>query len=277
MGQTRQKLSKRWGQHKGASKKVEQPLYFAIRKHSLENFTCGSILQVETQAEADYQERMWIILLRAHVSQDGYVCSWGGDGRIGLCPESRWKKLHTRARTLRQEPERFSNYRLDISDEDISRLYLKEEMSHESIAKALGCSQYMVSYRLRKMGTKVERPPKIKVGKESKEYIHELDVSEMIRLYIEEKLPLKKIAPIVGCSWKTVSNRLTEEGIILRPTNSGTKREDLSTEEMISMYDSGLTLRQISEKMGCASTSVKQRLKKSGVILRPSNNVPRNK
>jgi group I intron endonuclease len=100
VGQTRQKLEKRWSGHLSDSKREDQPLYRAMRKHGTENFSIESVVVVDSQEQADYQERIWILLFRAHVSQDGYVCTWGGDGRTGPSPEMRWKRINSRRKTL---------------------------------------------------------------------------------------------------------------------------------------------------------------------------------
>lgn len=45
-------------------------------------------------------------------------------------------------------------------------------------------------------------------------------------------------------------------------------RNDIKTEDLVKMYDSGMSLREIGDKVGMKNTSVGYRLKQSGITLR---------
>ena len=149
-------LPRRWRAHlQEARKGANQPLYRAIRKHGIESFSISPILKVDTQEEANYQERIWILLLGAHVSKYGYVCTWGGDGRTGINDEIRFKRVNSLRKTLAKEPARHSRYREDIKDEELIRLYVDEKMTRKQISDSLNFSQSSITGRLRKYGVKV--------------------------------------------------------------------------------------------------------------------------
>jgi hypothetical protein len=109
-------------------------------------------------------------------------------------------------------------------------------------------------------------------GEDAYSYRDDLDTAEMIRLY-ETGYTLRQVGEQVGCPGTTVKNRLQTKGINLRPDNSGRKKENLSVEEIVELYASGLTLRKIGMRLGCAATTVRWHLTKAGISLRPSNNI----
>lgn len=49
------------------------------------------------------------------------------------------------------------------------------------------------------------------------------------------------------------------------------QRKDISTEDIIGLYQSGLIGREIATKLGCSIALVQQRLAKAGIKMRPSN------
>lgn len=49
------------------------------------------------------------------------------------------------------------------------------------------------------------------------------------------------------------------------------QRKDITTEEIVRLYQSGLIGREIAEKLGCSVALVQQRLAKAGIKMRPSN------
>ncbi len=53
--------------------------------------------------------------------------------------------------------------------------------------------------------------------------------------------------------------------------NQWLKKPSVKTEELIALYEQGLTTTQIGEKVGLFKSSVGRRLKKAGVVLRKSS------
>jgi group I intron endonuclease len=293
VGQTKCGLSRRWKTHLTDLKRGEQqPLYKAMRKYGVENFTCEPFLTVETKAEADYQERIWILLLGAHISKHGYVCTWGGDGWTGISPHMRKARAKTLRATLAADPTRHSRFRADISDEEIKRLYVDEMWTRKQIAAKFNCSPTLIDKRMQKAGVRVGQGRHKHGYKINPEYLksrlpaprreaspvyrHDLDNNEMVCLY-RSGLSLKEVAAIVGCSAFGVKNRLVNHlGMQLRPTNN-IPNPDFDTIEIINLYQTGMSTKEVGQRLGCSSVTVRNRLKGAGVPIRPSKFAPRNK
>lgn len=234
VGQTGRSIAERWLEHASYARRDKDfPLYRAMRKYGKENFICEEILQVEGKEKADYQERLWIILLRAHVSQDGYVCTWGGDGRIGPSPETRWKRRNSLRETLEKDPTRHSRYRSDIDTDELIRLYVEEGWTRKQIAEHFSCSPQLVETRTKKLGILVGQgrhkkgyklasgaKTEKRMGPESPTFRRDLDTSYMAKMYVEEGKTLRQIGTLLGCSYVCVKNRLRKSGVMIRSSNN---------------------------------------------------------
>lgn len=289
VGQTIRSLKSRWKGHlQDFRDGAEQPLYRAIRKYGQDKFSIETLLTVDTKEEARYQERLWILLLRAHVSQGGYVCTWGGDGRTGVNDETRFKRINSLRKTLAKEPGRHPRYRDDIKDEDLIHLYVDEKLTRKQISEQLNFSQSSITVRLRKYGIKVGQGrhatgwihpnPNFlatisKSGPDSPNYKSDLDTTEMVRLF-EEGFSSKQIAGKLGCSDAGVRRRLEKINMFF-PEKKFLPDSSLNTDVMVSLYSEGFTLKQVGQKLGCTGSAVRYRLKRIGMELRPSNNISR--
>ena len=114
-----------------------------------------------------------------------------------------------------------------------------------------------------------------KSGKDSISYRHDLDTEEMVRLF-KEGISSKQIAKQMGCWDSSVRYRLKTVGIEF-PEKRFVPDPTLDTNEMIELYKEGLTLKQIGERLNCTGAAVRYRLIRTGMKLRPSNNIPRTK
>jgi group I intron endonuclease len=71
-GQTTRSLGDRWAEHKrNALNGVDYPLYFAIRKYGVENFTVEKIDSVSSLEELNKREIFWIKELNSLTKNDG--------------------------------------------------------------------------------------------------------------------------------------------------------------------------------------------------------------
>jgi transposase-like protein len=87
---------------------------------------------------------------------------------------------------------------------------------------------------------------------------------QIVKRYVEDLVGSVKIAREFGLQKHQVLAILKKHGIKARKT----RRPDLSTEEMIRLYDEeGLNTWQIAERMDTDQTTVRKRIKKSGRIL----------
>ena len=98
VGQTIQKISWRWKQHLRDSKKLDYPLYKAIRKYGIENFDVSELDSTENLAELDDLERKHVKLQKSFIDwkQGGYNLTEGGWGHHNVSIETKAKlsKLH---------------------------------------------------------------------------------------------------------------------------------------------------------------------------------------
>lgn len=85
VGKTKHGLRKRWSAHKNSAlaKLKNTPLARAIRRYGAGNFSMVSISECSTISQANNLEKVWIIVLRTHVShRRGYNFTYGGDGSV---------------------------------------------------------------------------------------------------------------------------------------------------------------------------------------------------
>ena len=217
-----QNLRARWSRHKSAAKNgTNHPLYNAMRKHGIENFTCEPLLEVETQEDADYQEHIWIVLLRANRSQDGYVISKDGKGNYNVFPEDLERRSVAFRKALKSKPHCCIVWREDIKTEDILRMYYGEGIPTKEIAKQLGCSKDTVLDRMKWVGQSPGRKW-CKSRKRPSPVQKSLDASKVENLYKEGMTP-EQVAGVFGCSRKSIFNCLKNNGVKLRSMSEAVK------------------------------------------------------
>ena len=103
---------------------------------------------------------------------------------------------------------------LDITE--IVRLYFEERLSLAGVGERMGASGTTIREKLLKAGHTLRTPYEIAhLGVRPSKFT-EADVSEMERLYVQEELPLQKVAERFNCPAVTVGNKLKERGIRLR-------------------------------------------------------------
>jgi|ERR1700722_6091070 len=86
-------IKERWHRHKkNARRKINHPLYDSINKYGVENFLFEIIKECETQEDADFFEKQFIILNNTTNRKNGYNLREGGRNGSKHTPESR-KKL----------------------------------------------------------------------------------------------------------------------------------------------------------------------------------------
>ena len=82
-------------------------------------------------------------------------------------------------------------------------MYLNQHISCEKIAKELGIGASTVVKRLRKLGVEVSSHP----------HAGKFNVDEVIKLYVQDKIPIYKIASMFKSTEKTISKVLKEHNI----------------------------------------------------------------
>ena len=82
IGKTNFTIEKRWREHCQDSQKEtlqKRPLYSAMKKYGIENFSIEEIEQLETPQQAEEREKYWIEYYGSF--KNGYNATIGGDGR----------------------------------------------------------------------------------------------------------------------------------------------------------------------------------------------------
>ena len=139
--------------------------------------------------------------------------------------------------------------RIDLPMEEIISYY-QSGSTPKQLADKYGVSEGTIRHRLKKNGVKL-RPPRI----------INLPMEEIISEY-ESGMNAYQLADKYGVTSSTIRSRLRENGVKIRPPRN-VKRIDLPMEEIISEYQSGMTLTQLAEKYGVSITTIYKRLKKN--------------
>lgn len=126
-------------------------------------------------------------------------------------------------------------------------------------------------------------------GEGNHKYRSDLDTETLVRLY-NEGLSTIKLEALFSANRATIWSRLKEAGVVMRPESSGSPsveareklsklfsgsgspsyRHDLSSEEAIRLYLGGLSTSDIGQMFSVDANTIKNRLDKSGIKLRPA-------
>lgn len=107
------------------------------------------------------------------------------------------------------------------------------------------------------------------------------ELRKMIRMYTTEGATLQEIADELGRSIATVHRHLRRAGVELRPAGSTVRRHprrlpDAELQRTARLYvEDGLSLRQVAEVLGVGQSSVRWRLERAGVQMRPKSQAGR--
>lgn len=205
--------------------------------------------------------------------------------------------LHEKGIDLTGKPKK-----IELDDDEVTNLYTVQCLSVEKIAEHYGCSAPVISRRLKKLGidttwkkdvsseevvslhskglstakianhfncsTDAIRCRLHQEGVDISQTKHDLDMNEVIDLYVNQGLSLKKIADRYGCNSATIRNKLLAQGV-----DTSQKVLCLDVDEIKRLYqDEGLTVREISNLFNVCDESIKKRLLQVGIdpsIVRP--------
>jgi AraC-like DNA-binding protein len=82
----------------------------------------------------------------------------------------------------------------------------------------------------------------------------DLDVAQIVRLYVDQRLTLKQVAAEMGVSVKVVQTRLKEAGVERRNINA--ERRKITREQLAAAVEAGLTPTQIANEHGMSPRHV---------------------
>lgn len=221
------------------------------------------------------------------------------DGRDGLRPAQRWQRLPA--------PDSAA----------IQALYLTQKLNTVQIGKQLGISRERVERSLRESGTPRHdgRKP-CPVSQEELRRMHRatpavsgrnglaqqlgaakatvnrwlaeaglleptgsLDVDELRRLYVDEKLPTREVARRMGCSLTGAKIAMERAGIPRRVSgaeNYSEHRAAITEEKLREVYvDGGLSLKDAAASLGVGVNYLRKRLAEAGLAKRPGTHTPK--
>lgn len=247
VGQTAKGLDERWATHVRAWRKGKSPhLYAAFRKYGLASFSITLLSVCDTKEQANYQEKLWILLYNSHNPDIGYNMTDGGDGGGVFTgrkhrPESieKMRKSATGRSPSKETKEKISKTRKgmvgekspafnrSISSKEIVRLY-QEGKTTRQIAKIFGVEKTLVTGRLESSGIALRLNPrdarKARLISEGKERFLKIDDKELARLY-NNGYTTEEIAPMFELTRIAVRNRLIKEGVTFRHGGKRLKEE----------------------------------------------------
>lgn len=97
----------------------------------------------------------------------------------------------------------------------------------------------------------------------------DIDTDTIVRLYVEEKIPVDKIAEILGCCTFTVCKRLRWAGVKVDPKRR--IRLEIDKETLRELYvNQRMTLAQIAKMLGCGVFPVRRARREARIRLRPN-------
>lgn len=153
---------------------------------------------------------------------------------------------------------------IDINQ--IKHLYYTEKKSLLEIANIFDCSPTHIQFQMDQHGLPRRDARKSKIS---------LDITEIVRLYFEEQLPLLEVGKRMGVSVPTIQKRLREAGYTLRNRSEaarlrkGSQFTDTDESEMERLYaEEERSCQEIAERFNCSVITVQKKLKKRGVQLR---------
>lgn len=131
VGQTINSLEQRFSEHCSASKRLDTPLYRAMRKYGVEHFHIQQIDSADNSEDLDIKEQYWIGFYNSY--KNGYNADLGGCG---------YRRFLT-------DKEELSN---------ICEQYLSGEKT-ATIAEQYGCTSPTICRRLKEEGVVLENRP----------------------------------------------------------------------------------------------------------------------
>lgn len=99
------------------------------------------------------------------------------------------------------------------------------------------------------------------------------------RLYLNEKLPMSKIAEMYGCNHNSIAIKMKKYGIKPRTTSESVKlfvkkkKINILAKELIKLYQQETPLNELAEIYGCSITTIMRRLREIGISVNKSKGV----
>lgn len=277
IGQTRYTLEFRWRQHQHKSDNT----YFhnAIRKYGKDNFTI-EILEECNISDLDSKEIFYIA--KYDTFNNGYNLTIGGSGNRTLLLDDKYDEIE-------------SLYLSGFSSNKIATLFNVDKATVVKILKSLGVKirsnklninrqefielvkDYNTGFSLRELAKRYNCSP---IG--LKQYLVNKGVdlkikynilkdtvaqNNIINEYLDNKLTLKELLNKYHCSYNTFTNILSTHGIKQKGKGGKFKLRDNECLEVIRLYNSGTSVKSLSDKFNVDKCTIYSLLRRYKVII----------
>lgn len=201
----------------------------------------------ESELKRLYEKEKWPIFRIAN----NYECSKNS--------VAYWvRKFKIKRRTQSESMKLFVNKKgINIPKKELTRLYTKNKLDRDEIAKIYGCKIITVTKQLRKYGIKIRCSKGVKV---------KISKKELECLYKKKKLTTYQIAEIYNCCQATIWKKLRQFNIKARKPYSLFARLP-TKKELIDLYvKKGLSTWEIENKYGYPRSTLHRHLRKHSLI-----------
>ena len=159
IGQTIRSIKKRWWEHKDDMSKSELPLYRAMRKYGVDNFTIEEIDGANSKSELNYKEVHYMYKFNSLDKNSGYNLRMGGSNgghsqetrdKISKVQMGKKAKKSTKQKMSKTHKKRMENPELR---KRISQTLRKTSTLKKPIVRSDGVEFESISECARQMGT----------------------------------------------------------------------------------------------------------------------------
>lgn len=162
--------------------------------------------------------------------------------------------------------------KLNLNKKEVIRLYLKERLSQNTIAKKFKCNTSSIGKFLKKNNIKIRKFTKTKNKLWNMRGLNE---KEIIKLYTQNNISMKRIAKRFDCSDALISKILKENSIKLNDIGEydfrNRRKLKLNEDYIKHLYiEKNKTMTDIAQEMGCSQPTIRKRLKEMNVQIRPN-------
>lgn len=177
IGRTVQKLQNRWTRHKYDcfTKKLDFPLYRAMRKYGLENFIIEEIDKANTLKELNKKEADWIFNTRSMVYQRGYNIK-PEDDRLNM-PKEIKNKISNSLKGKKKTYNICKKERSEIARKNGSKLKYDNEWAIKN-----GSKPFKVYKAICKQKSKRNQPSIYEKGKYIGEWMTSTDCAKELKI-----------------------------------------------------------------------------------------------
>ena len=247
VGQTNQLLHRRWGLHKARARKNEgytAHLYNAIRKYGIDNFDIKEIATCDTEEWSNYLERLYILIHDSMNPKIGYNMTSGGD-RPSPSPEAR-ERQRQKLLGFKHPPE-----------------FGKRQSEKLKVAYAEGRMKGSKGYKFTEQQRKNQSD---RVSGRGHWNFNSSLVAEQLVFLWNNGVNITTMSDHFGASVDTISRRMRVAQLPLRKRDLTKEfKKHIDTDQLQTLFDSGVSMREIGRKLGTDHHTISTRIKTLGL------------